>query len=284
MNGKKEINLSDLVIDETLGFDFHEPTLEEIEQRKKERAIELEKKGFLPENEGYCETMSSPQEDVEKNPEQYIIQECLPACRELWEKNIYTIMVSDHLNEGVCWIEMNVDSLSEENKDIYLDFSDDEAIKFSYHNGTINFGVRCVGKEGQRRLLELARRFQMQDVPKEQAYISPQDFLMRYCDCYEEYPNPNYKQMLAPWEVDIQLEDMADYIKKYEKWQESTESQQFLRKFVPEKVTKTIAELANEQGMIFEDGRVYISPFHYNKHLNYVNSMNKQEISDGIKK
>lgn len=77
--------------------------------------------------------MSSPQEEVEKNPTQYIIQECLPACQELWKKNIYTFMVSDHLNEGTCWIEIIVDSLSEENKDIYFGLSDDEAVKFSYH-------------------------------------------------------------------------------------------------------------------------------------------------------
>lgn len=281
---KHNINLSDFIVDQPFEFDFHEPTPEEIEQRKKERALELEEKGFLPENEGYSETMSSPQEEVEKNPTKYIIQECLPACQELWAKNIYTFMVSDHLNEGMCWIEIIADSLSEENKGIYLGMSDDVAIKFSYHKGTINFGVRCVGKEGQRKLLELAQRFQMQDVPKEQAYISPQDFLMRYCDCYEEYPNPNYKPMKAPWESNIPLTEIADYMEKYEQWQESTESKQMLRKFAPEKAAKSIEELANEQGMIFEDGRVYISSFHYNKHLNYVNSMNRQESSNSIKK
>lgn len=280
VNEKEEFNLSDVIVDKPFRLDFHDPTPEEIEQRKKERAIELEKKGFLPENDGYCETMSSPQEEVEKNPEQYIIQECLPACKELWGKNIYTFMVSDHLNAGMCWIEIIADSLSEENKDIYSGLSGDDVIKFSYHNGTVNFGVRCVGKEGQRRLLELSQKFQMQDVPLNQAYISPQDFLMEYCNCYEEYPNPNYKPMVAPWEAGIQIEKMADYMEKYEQWQESAESQQLLRKFAPEKATKGIEELTNEHGMVFEDGRVYISPFHYNKHLNYVNSMNRPEVSD----
>lgn len=67
---------------------WHDPTPEEIEQRKKEWAIELERKGFLPENEGYSETMSSPQEAVENNPKRFIIEECIPACQELWKKNI----------------------------------------------------------------------------------------------------------------------------------------------------------------------------------------------------
>lgn len=285
MDNKSYTDLEGILIDGDFHkFDCQEPTREEIEQRKKERASELERKGFLPENEGYDETMSSPQEEVEKNPTRYIIQECLPACQELWRKNIYTFMVSDHLNEGICWIEIIADSLSEENKDIYFGLSDEETVKFSYHKGTINFGVRCVGKVGQQRLLELAQKFQMQDVPKDQAYISPQDFLMRYCNCYEEYPNPNYKPMMAPWETDIGPEKIVDYMEEYEKWQESDESCPTLRKFAPEKASKSIIELASEQGMIIEDGRVYLSLFHYNKHMNYVNSMNRQKLNDDIKK
>lgn len=68
MNNKKDnINLSEFIMDgEPLKFDFREPTQEELERRKEERAIELERKGFLPENEDYSETMSSPQEEVEK--------------------------------------------------------------------------------------------------------------------------------------------------------------------------------------------------------------------------
>lgn len=253
------------------------PSTEELEESKRNRAIELEKKGFLPENEGYAETMTSPQEEVEKNPQQYIIQECLPACQELWSKNIYTFMVSDHLNEGMCWIEVVEDSLSEENKKIYLELSDEDTIKFSYHDGTINFGVRFVGEYGQRRLLELAQKFQMQDVPLGQAYITIKDFLMNYCNCYYEYPNPNYKPMLAPWEATIEDGKMADYREKYKKWQESEESQETILKFAPEKVSKPISELVNEYGMVFADDRVYLSSFHYNKHINYINSLNRQD-------
>lgn len=74
MNNKEDINLSELKIGGVATkFDFHKPTKEELEQRKKERALELERKGFLPENDGYAETMTSPQEEVEKNPTKYII-------------------------------------------------------------------------------------------------------------------------------------------------------------------------------------------------------------------
>ena len=125
-----------------------------------------------------------------KNPRKYIIEECIPACKELWSKNIYTFMVSDHLNDGECWIELDADALSDDNKSIYLDLDSNEVKKFSYHRGAINFGVRCVGKEAQEKLLEIAQKFEMQDVQEKLGYISIEKFLMDYCDCYEEYENP----------------------------------------------------------------------------------------------
>lgn len=261
---------------------WHDPTPEEIEQRKKEWAIELERKGFLPENEGYSETMSSPQEAVENNPKRFIIEECIPACQELWKKNIYTFMVSDHLNEGICWIEIKVDSLSDENKCIYLGLPGDETVKFSYHPGAVNFGVNCVGKAGQAKLLELAKKFQMQDVPKDQAYISPEDFLMTYCGCWEEYENPNYRPMKMPWEVGLQLDDLADYIIEYDQWEASPESHKVLKKYAPEKATKPISELVADHGMILEDGRVYLSLFHYKKHQNYLKHVNGRNSDEEI--
>lgn len=277
-----EFNIEDLPM-----FDFHEPTPEEIEQAKKERAIELEKKGFLPENEGYSETMSSPQEMVEKNPTQFIIQECIPACKELWSKNIYTFMVSDHLNEGICWIEIIADSLSDENKEIYMNLSDDEAVKFSYHAGAVNFGVNAVGKVGQQKLLELAEMFKMQDVPKGQAYISPQDFLMNYCGCYEEVKNPNYKYMTPPWEQGLELDQLGEYMEQYENWQNSSESKETFRRFDSSKVIKSIPEYAQEHGMIVDDDRIYLSEFHYKKHQNFVEyerSLESQSKGNGPKR
>ena len=199
---------------EKLGISFHEPTPEEIEEKRINRAKELESKGFLPENAELNETMSSPQELVETNPRRFIIEECIPACQELWSKNIYTFMVSDHLNEGQCWIEIIVDGLSDENKEVFMNLSGDDVIKFSYHRGTINFGVKLVGKEGQSRLLELAQQFQMQDVPINQSYISMQDFLLEYCGCYDEIPNPNYIEMKPAWEMELSVEQIADYMQK----------------------------------------------------------------------
>jgi len=256
-------------------FGFHEPTEEEIEERKIKHAKELEEKGFLPENEGYSETMTSPQEDVEANPRQFIIEECIPACEELWSKNIYTYMVSDHVNKGVCWIEIIYDSLSDENKQIYKELSGDDVIKFSYHTGAINFGVNKVGLEGQQRLLELAKRFKMQDVPKYQAYITHEDFLMSYCNCYDEIPNPEYEEMKAPWDAGIPMDQMVEYMRKYEEWQDSIKSRETIKVFNPNKQTKSLEELVLEHNMILEGNRIYLSQFHYDKHQNYLNSLNE---------
>jgi len=260
---------------EGLGIDFipEQPkeNREELEERKRKYLKEIEINGFLPPNEELKETMTSLQEVVEANPRRFIIEECIPACLELWSKNIYTFMASDHLNKGVCWIEMVADNLSDENKDIFGSLEGEDVIKFSYHSGTVNFGIKCVGLEGQKKLLELAKQFKMQDVPKNQAYITEEEFLINYCDCYEEYENPNHKFMEEPYEIDIiEPEEFVNYMEKYDKWKNSEESLPRLKKIDPNKVKKSTIEYAREHNMIYEDGRIYLSQFHYEKHQKYL--------------
>ncbi len=261
---------------------FRKLTPEEIEKKRQERAKELESKGFLPENDELNETMTSPQEIVESNPRRFIIEECIPACQELWSKNIYTFMVSDHLNEGVCWVEIVFDSLSDENKEVYMQIIGEDIVKFSYHEGCVNLGVKCVGLEGQQKLLELAKLFKMQDVPKNQAWISEEEFLMNYCNCYDEYDNPNYKPMLSPLEANIDPDQLFEYTERYYAWESSEASQRKLRKFAPHKMNKSISLYAKEHGMIYEDGRVYLSQFHYQKHINYLQYMQNTIDQEGV--
>ena len=250
---------------------------EEIKKRKQEQEKELESKGFLPRNDELNETRSSLQEEVEQNPKQFIIEECLPACQELWSKNIYTFMASDHLNEGKCWIEIKFDNLSDENKDIFKQLAGDDVIKFAYHAGCVNFGVKHVGKKGQQRLLELAKQFKMQDVPKDegQSWLTEKEFLMDYCGCYDEYDNPNYRPMAEPWEVELSdIDEHKKYMEEYDQWILSEESKPKLRKFNPNKIEKSLQEYVDEHKMIAEDGRVYLSEFHYQKHKKYLNYIN----------
>lgn len=244
---------------------FKKKAPEEKVEEKRRYSEELAQKGFLPINDELEETPHSEQEEVEQHPRRYIIEECIPACQELWSKNIYTYMVSDHLNENVCWIEVIFDSLSEENKKILQELSGDDVIKFSYHKGCANFGVKKVGKEGQECLKALAQKFKMQDVPADLAYITPEQFLFEYCGCYDEMPNPDYVDMLPPsvWTLESSKECFD--------WMDSTRSKKTLKKFNPNKRQKTLKELADEKGMIVDEkqGRVYLSPFHYDKHQKY---------------
>lgn len=220
--------------------------------------------------------MNSLMEDVEKNPRRFIIEECVLACKELWKKNIYTFMVSDHLDEGVCWIEVISDNLSDENKEIFAQLEGEDIIKFSYHKGCINFGVKCVGAQAQVRLLELAQQFQMQDVPYGEAYITLPEYLVK-CGCYDEVENPNYVPMTEPWNMDLSMEQMCDYLIKYNEWESSDRSQKTHKVFNQSKMTKPLEEYFDGTGVVCDGDRVYLSDYHYQKHMNYVNSLTKTQ-------
>lgn len=179
------------------------PTLEE---RNAERA----KYGILPVTDKYKPVCRADQEYVEMEPERFIVPECIPACKELWAKNIYTFMVSDDSNMqfGETWIEIADQVLSAQNLEILRSLEGDEKVEiFHYHKGCTNFAVRCVGLEAQQKLLEIAKRFKMQDVPGDHvAYF--------------------------------------DYTEGYQP----------------------------EGDEVIDGDRVYISPFHLEKHRTYVNS------------
>ncbi len=185
-------------------------------------------------------------------------------------------MVSDHLNEGVCWIEVIADNLSDENKEIFTQLEGEDIIKFSYHKGAINFGVNSVGAKAQERLLELAQKFQMQDVPHGEAYITLPEYLIR-CGCYDEVENPNYVPMTEPWKMNLPLEQKKDYLIKYDEWEYSDKSKKTNKVFSPEKMNKPLEEYFDGTGVIYEDDRVYLSEYHYKKHLNYVNSLTQTQ-------
>ena len=253
-------------------------TSEEIEKEKEEYKKEILSKGFLPINDELNETMNSSVEAVEKNPRTFIIEECVPACKELWEKNIYTFMVSNHLNEGVCWIEVILDNLSDENKRIFAQLEGEDIIKFSYHEGSVNFGVKCVGAQAQARLLELAQKFQMQDVPYGEAYITLPEYLIS-CGCYDEVENPNYVPMTEPWNMDLPMDQIADYVIKYDEWKDSDKSKKTHKVFNQTKMAKPLEEYFDGTGVVYDGDRVYLSDYHYKKHMNYVNSLEKTQGS-----
>lgn len=233
---------------------------------------------FLPLNKNYHPVMSAPMEEVEAHPEVYILEECIEACKILWSKNIYTFMVSDRGDIDSSWIEVFENGLSPVNMDVIKNMTGEDIIKYKYHRSCINFGVKCVGQEAKERLIELANSFQMQDVCEGYAYMSVNDALINLGICrYVE--NPDYYPMESPYFGKVSFDnpqEFGNYIVKYEKWQNSINSKETLPVYDPTKLSKPKEEYFKEAGFVYvpSEERVYLSDYHYQKHLNYLKSLN----------
>lgn len=127
-----------------------------------------------------------------------------------------------------------MDNLSDENKEIFTQLEGEDIIKFSYHKGCVNFGVKCVGAQAQARLLELAQKFQMQDVPHGEAYITLSEYLIR-CGCYDEVENPNYVPMTDPWNMDLPMDQIGYALIKYDEWKDSDKSKKLIKYLIKQK-------------------------------------------------
>jgi len=222
------------------------------------------------------------QEEVETFPERYVIEACLPACKILWSKNIYTFMCSDSLNPDA-WIEVLFNNLSDENKEKI------EAIKplakrlFSYHEGAINFEVEGSGEVAKEQLIGIANVFSFQDVPEHEAYLTEEEFLIEQ-GCYVGTPNPNY--IPDPYMQEGGIFDI-DKVREYIQSKDPTKDTEEFKTFDPNKVVKSIEEYISESGLegIFyvpQEKRIYNSEFAYKKHLNYLVFLQKKESAKKI--
>lgn len=229
---------------------------------------------YMQQSNKFSEVSQTSMEEVENNPEKFIMTECIPACKELWSKNIYTFMVSNYIGENGIWIEI-YDEISDENL-TYLKSLKSKNISVSiYHDGCYKIEVNHIGKNASDLLLEVCKGFKMQDVPKNIAYFSEEEFLIK-CGCYNELPNPNYVEMKEFYEMEFDtLEEQKNYISKYREWELSENSKKIVKAFNPNKKEKTTEEYVIEHDMIYEDGRVYLSKFDYEKHLKYVHYIEK---------
>lgn len=222
--------------------------------------------------------MSVSQEEVETHPERYILPECIPACKALWDKNIYTFMTSNHGDIYSRWVQFAQDDLSPENHALFEKLAAKQPanyhLKDNYRSNVFTVVVEGTGEPAGDELLSLVADFQMQDVPEGVAYLSLEDFLILYDNCYDEVPNPNYRPMQHPALLQEKV-NAAEYLKldkEYEEWLNSEESHETIRKFNPQKQTTPTAELVARENMILDGNRVYLSDFHYQKHLAYANS------------
>lgn len=239
-----------------------------FKEKIKDTAAVLSGKRFAN-NKNYEGAPRVSQEEVETFPEKWIIKECIPACRILWDKNIYTFMCSDYVNSDA-WIELAIDSLSPENLAV-LEEIKQEYNTYQYHYGCINIEVNGMGRKAMEELIKIANRFAMQDVPKAEATISLEGLLMS-CGCCNIVRNPKYESFEKELEKSLTMG-----------WGAPME-EEYIKVFDKSKVVKPYEEYIAEYGAVLdEDGTIYRSKFHYDKHLNYLKYLEVNNGDNGIK-
>lgn len=95
------------------------------------------------------------------------------------------------------------------------------------------------------------------------------------CGCYDEILNPNYYKMKEFYELEFSsFAEQLEYLEKYNKWLKSDNSKKYIKVFNIAKKNKTVEEYAKERNMIYENNRVYLSKFDYDKHMKYIKNNN----------
>lgn len=121
-------------------------------------------------------------EYVMQNPTEYIIPQCLPACRALWGKNIETFMCSNNDDKDLYVLLMN---LSDENKARMQELCErDSRFFYSEYRGTYGFGATGMSEESARELLALTGALNVQDTKR---FQDVETFMREYRKTGGEY-------------------------------------------------------------------------------------------------
>ena len=159
-----------------------------------EWAKEIVSKGFMEPNREYIGGEHLPMDFVSLEPEKYVINECLSACKVLWGKNIYTYSSSDY-NDNYTSITVLIDHLSPENMDILSTYINNPQNKFGVNvirkGNYLEFRIDAIGFHAGSELLNLAGMFTIQDVPENSAYLNISDINENY-SWYLENLKPGY--------------------------------------------------------------------------------------------
>lgn len=115
-------------------------------------------------------------EEVIKNPEEYIIPECLEACKTLWSKNIETAMCANYHDSTDLFIELVDDGLSDENKKIFIE-NEGKGFINSFKRPLMQ--VPGQTSESAAALKTLADKLKIQDI-KNNRFQSSEKFLEEY--------------------------------------------------------------------------------------------------------
>ena len=116
-----------------------------------------------------------PLEYVIKEPYEYIIPECIDACKAFWDKNIETFMVSNYDDDALYVLIMNI---SKENEDIVKKLmKEDPRYFYDAYRDTYGIRVNGMSKGDSFELLTLVDVFKMQDTTR---YQSEEEYLCEY--------------------------------------------------------------------------------------------------------
>ena len=182
---------------------------------------------------------------VLENPEEYIIPECLVACKILWEKGIDTVQCSNNEErETTYWIEIDERTLSEENKKYVYKMLDSKNPEFGedirFHHPVI---ISKRTKEGIIRLNELADSFAIQDTCR---FVDNASIL------------DSYKRRGGKLYIANDGSIHSDYN--------------------PDKVNATLEDALNELDLTYYsgfEGKLFLDKHGFDIHVNYQNNLQK---------
>lgn len=187
-------------------------------------------------------------EEVISNPSEYIIPQCLPACKSLWSKNIETFMVSNNDDNDLYVLLSNV---SPENMAIFREMQKrDPRFVFDGYRRTIGIAVKGTDESSMQELEALTEVFRIQDTLR---FKKAEDFL-------EEYKHTGGKMVIED-DGTIRRDKNPDL--------ENATLQEALEK-------------TGKSGLyVLEEGRIYESPMYLQWHRKYQQSL-QDDLTDDI--
>lgn len=238
--------------------------------------LESEKEG-LPLKYQYSHI---PMEEVVKNIDEYIIPELQDPCVCLWDRNIFTFMVSNRNDGGSSYICLD-GNLSEKNQKIWDELSRKYPKKYykdAYRNALtikIEDTTKMTEREITNEFMHMVLNFELQDVPSK-FYLNKEQYLIK-CGCYDEIPNPEYIDDVGPMPQTANLEELDEWIAK-------TRQPETIKIFNKNKKIKSLKKYVKENGDIdkfdVETGRVYTNKYFLERHNYYKDMMLYEEIRD----
>ena len=217
---------------------------------------------------------------VMANIDEYVIPENRKIIEYLWDMNILTTHTNNYEND-FSWVALG--ELSEENHEIFWSLANkmgtlDERKepKFS-NNQAISVPVVPGSKDTFEDFKPLVDLLKFQDVQKD-GYMTIEEFLINYTDCYSIIDNPDYENLKEPFFEDFN--DIKEYKKAVDEYFKRT-SLKRIKVVDQSKMTKTIEEYLEEAGLLDfydkEENKVFYNKRLYDGHMRYKEEYSKSK-------